>query len=158
MSERDVVIFSYVGWGTCEYTLPEIELEFNNIIVMVESGMVLPETVITSFKVPLINSDCIYCGCCGYCTKEDLPIPITLAAHNWSYAPNPAQDAVVIQTSEATGNILVYSMNGSAVTQVKVTDAETRVELAGYAAGTYILYFENAGLAQNIGKVVLIKN
>ncbi len=157
ISEPDVVIFTYTGWAICAYTLPEIELEFNNIIVLTESGLVIPETVITAKKY---NRNPVGCTCCCFitCPEKNLPITITLAAREWSYAPNPTRDAVVIQTPEAAGNILIYAMNGSAVTRVNVTEAATRVELAAYAAGIYLMYFENAGVAQSIGKVVLVNN
>jgi len=124
----------------------------NNLIVMENSGIYLPECVISAEKLnrnPGLIPQCIF---------PTNPITITLAARDWSYAPNPTHDAVMVQTPEARGNILVYAMNGSTITQVKVTEAVTRVVLADYTAGIYFMYFENTGLAQPIGKVVLIKN
>lgn len=83
---------------------------------------------------------------------------IALSARTWQYAPNPTKDAVVIQTEETTGMILVFSVSGSEVARVHVTEAATRVELADYASGVYFLYYENEGWAQSIGKVVLTKD
>ena len=153
VASQDIVLFYYAGAVPCEYTLAEIELELKNTIVM--DFIELPECVITAtrqvWSPGLTTSD-------YWETQKYLAITISLKARPWEYAPNPTRDAVIVQTQEAAGSILVFSANGSEVTRIGVTTVATRVELAEYAAGIYFLYFENAGWAQSIGKVVLAKD
>ena len=55
LTERDVVIFNYIGWATSEYNLLEIEREFKNIITLEATTIDLPECVISILRWPILR-------------------------------------------------------------------------------------------------------
>ena len=153
--ENDVIQCSYIGFETAEYLVYEIVLGMNNKVVL-NSGCMLNEVIITATRPPLIRQDQGR-GCGGYgnhASADSLQISFD---KTWVFYPNPTVEGVTVETPESTGNILVFALDGALVGQTLVSRPLTKVDMLSLPAATYFLFYENKDWSSPVGKVVLNK-
>lgn len=149
-SENDILRFSYTGYEIAEFPLYEIVSGMDRKVVL-NSGYILKEVVVTAAKPPLIRMDW---DRYDYDESDSLQISFD---KKWVYFPNPAVEGITVETTESTGTISVYTLDGRLVCQTTITGPLTKVNMADLPAGTYFLFYENEDWSSPIGKVVLNK-
>jgi hypothetical protein len=170
MKPGEILCVYRMDYETTELTQEELLHDFQGQVVLFEKNIALQEVVITALNREhrtvtcicgsITQSHCCFCGlsneqdCDKNCRipKETVPkIPV------WSYFPNPARDMVQVITEGYSGRILVWNMEGQLTASERISSGITRLDIQSWAPGAYVLVYEGADWAQEIGILVRVE-
>jgi hypothetical protein len=79
------------------------------------------------------------------------------AAQEMNIFPNPAVNAVTMNGTKSTGEIIVYDVCGKELRKIKAFEGETRIDLEEFGPGIYFLHYSEAGKRNSVVSRKVIK-